>query len=168
MRVFEAAGSGLFANELVNNAIGVMAITFNDGVSVTAGVRNHGLGFQATSAAGGIHGISWPTSTAIQQGRTVTFGEFGTDTNRPPVVLVFGGSTATGSHAFGFCNAVNTAGATLQLLMMTHATGAVAAMSAGSATAALPATIVVIPAVQSRLSNQNYTFNTVTASAALT
>lgn len=168
MQVYQAAGSGLEADALVNNAIGRMAVSFQSD-SATAGVRNLGLSF-GTGSAIGLYTVAWPTTTARWQNGTInttqTYGQFGTDTNRPPHIAIQGGSIAALVMAAGFVNSVNTAGATLSLVGISQPSGIMTnsgismGVVAGTAGAA---TIYVYPCTMSALNAQTFTFNTTTA-----
>lgn len=155
-----------FGNEaLVNNVIGRMAVSFQSD-SATAGVRNLGLSF-GTGSALGLYTVAWPTTTGVEQRgsalTTVSYGQFGTDTDRPPHVAIQGGSVAALVMAMGFVNSVNTAGATLSLVGVSQPSGVItnsgisAGVIAGTAGAA---TIFVFPCTMSAQNAQSFTFAT--------
>lgn len=155
---------GLANEALVNNVIGRIAFTFQSN-SVTAGVRNLGVSIGVSDGAAGLYTLAWPTSTAVEQRgsalTTVSYGQFGTDTDRPPMVVIQPGRIAASIDVVGAVTAVGTAGATISLIGFSHNPTTNSAVSAGPITASAGvATAFVFPCTMSALNAQSFSFVT--------
>lgn len=149
---------------LVNNVIGKMAVTFQSD-SVTAGVRNLGLSFGVSVASAGVYTVAWPTSTIsnVRGGVafTETYGQFGSDSARPPFIEVQAGSIGVSIDVLARVVGVASNAATLSLVGISHNATTMSVASAGVFTASAGrATIFVHPCTMSALNAQSFSFAT--------